>query len=128
MIYIDSSVALATINDEMRQAPGSFWSQRFVASRLVDCELRVRTLAHSAWRPRLQHLEALLANVSFVEMNRASLERLHEPFPSPIRTLDAIHLSTMTFLTRGDQRVTLATYDQRLAVAAQAMGFSVIAP
>jgi predicted nucleic acid-binding protein len=128
VIYIDSSVALATINDEMRQAPASFWSQRFVASRLVDCELRVRTLAHQAWRPRLLHLEALLANVAFVEIDRASLERLYEPLPLPVRTLDAIHLSTMSYLSRGTQRVTLATYDRRLTVAAQEMGFDVIAP
>lgn len=128
MIYLDSSVALATINDEMRQAPASFWSQRFVASRLVDCELRVRTLAQPAWRPRLQHLEALLANVAFVEIDRASLARLYEPLPSPVRTLDAIHLSTMSYLAHGTTKVTLATYDRRLADAAQSMGFPVIAP
>jgi hypothetical protein len=50
------------------------------------------------------------------------LVRALEPFPAPIRTLDALHLSSLEFL-RQEQRqsVRLATYDDRMRTAARKM-------
>jgi predicted nucleic acid-binding protein len=42
----------------------------------------------------------------------------------PLRTLDALHLSTMEFLRRYGQEITLASYDHRLRDAAAALGIS----
>jgi hypothetical protein len=50
------------------------------------------------------------------------LARALEPFPVPVRTLDALHLSTLLFLQSQRQPVELATYDERLAAAAAALG------
>jgi predicted nucleic acid-binding protein len=41
-----------------------------------------------------------------------------------VRTLDAIHLASADFVRRSKQTLTIATYDQRLAAAARAFGFS----
>jgi predicted nucleic acid-binding protein len=52
------------------------------------------------------------------------LARALLPFPQPVRTLDALHLATMDFLRSHGQSVELATYDRRLAAAAQSLGFA----
>jgi uncharacterized protein len=44
-----------------------------------------------------------------------------EPFPSPVRTLDAVHLSALEFLRGHGQPVQLASFDERLNVAARAL-------
>jgi hypothetical protein len=68
----------------------------------------------------------LLARVSLIEMSPPVLVRALEPFPVAVRTLDALHLASMEFLRLNGQRVDLASYDQRLLTAAQAMGFAVL--
>jgi hypothetical protein len=55
------------------------------------------------------------------------LERALEPFPIPVRTLDALHLGSITFLLRRDQTIELASYDDRLVAAAQALGIPIAA-
>ena len=49
------------------------------------------------------------------------LARALEPFPSPVRTLDALHLASMEFLRAHGQIVNLASYDDRLRAAARAL-------
>ncbi len=55
------------------------------------------------------------------------LERALEPFAVPLRTLDSIHLASLDYLrkTRG-WRIELATYDRRMAEAAEAMDVAVV--
>ena len=50
------------------------------------------------------------------------LARALEPFPSPVRTLDALHLASIEFLRGQGQAIQLASYDDRLNVAAKALG------
>jgi hypothetical protein len=49
------------------------------------------------------------------------LARALEPFPTPVRTLDALHLASIEFRRAPGLRPTLATYDHRLAEAASAL-------
>jgi hypothetical protein len=60
--------------------------------------------------------------VALVELAVPVLERAIEPFPLPVRTLDALHLATMLFLQGQDQTIALATYDDRLQQGAVALG------
>src|SRR5438105_551387 len=53
----------------------------------------------------------------------ASLELL----PVPVRTLDALHLASIEFLRAQEQDVRLATYDERLGIAARRLGVKVMA-
>ena len=55
------------------------------------------------------------------------LESILDGFGDSIRTLDAIHLATMTWMRDQRMAFTLATYDRRLAGAAQTLGISVMA-
>ena len=68
---------------------------------------------------------ALLGHIALLELSPPVLTRALDPFPVPIRTLDALHLASADYLRRHGQTVELATYDRRLSDAAQAMGIPV---
>ena len=53
------------------------------------------------------------------------LARALEPFPVPVRTLDALHLASLDFLMRQNQDVELATYDQRMLKDAERIGVAI---
>jgi hypothetical protein len=67
----------------------------------------------------------LTARVAFLELARPVLVRALDPFPTPVRTLDALHLASMDFLRSQGQRIELATYDAKLGAAARKLGISV---
>jgi uncharacterized protein len=69
----------------------------------------------------------LLNRASLIEMDRLVLARALEAWPSPIRTLDGLHLSTMVFLGQQGEPVELASYDLRLIAAAAALGIPLAA-
>ncbi|HYU11198.1 MAG TPA: hypothetical protein VEK82_01385 [Stellaceae bacterium] len=62
-----------------------------------------------------------------IEMTERVLVRALTPFPIPVRTLDALHLATIEFLRAQGETVELASYDNRLVAAAQALGISLTA-
>ena len=68
----------------------------------------------------------MLARIDLVELSPTALSRVLEPFPQPIRTLHAIHLATIDFLREQAQRVTLASYDDRMNATARAMGIPLL--
>ena len=59
-----------------------------------------------------------------IELTRFSLRRALEPFPVAVRTLDALHLATMDFIRESGEPVQLASYDNRLIAAAEALGIT----
>jgi hypothetical protein len=52
------------------------------------------------------------------------LTRALQPFPVPVRTLDAIHLAALEFIRAQRQSVKLASYDERLLTTARLLGIS----
>ena len=70
---------------------------------------------------------ALLRAATLVQPTRAVLERASQPLPTPLGTLDAIHLATALVWreVRGENLV-IATHDGELGLAARACGLSVI--
>ena len=56
-----------------------------------------------------------------MELAPVVLARVLQPFPVPVRTLDAIHLATALYLTEARARVELATFDERMRAAARAL-------
>ena len=60
-----------------------------------------------------------------IEMVGPVLERALQPFPVPVRTLEAIHLSALEFARTQKQNVQLASYDERLLAAARLLGIAV---
>ena len=60
-----------------------------------------------------------------IEMVGPVLTRALQPFPVPVRTLDAIHLSALEFVRAQKQNVQLASYDERLLTAARLLDIAV---
>ena len=122
MIYIDSSVVLAQLLAEDRYPDPSFWRDGpFVSSRLLEYEIWNRINGRGLAMSHAEDVRLLLGRLSILELAPAVLARALDPFPTPVRTLDALHLASIEFLRGMGQRPTLATYDQRLSEAATAL-------
>ena len=122
MIYLDTSVALAQLLAEDRAPPASFWQSALIASRLLEYEIWTRLHVLKLGTSHGDDARALIARVALIELAPPVLARALEPFPLPVRTLDALHLASIEFLRERGQDVELATYDDRLAAAAQKLG------
>ena len=127
MIYLDSSVALAQLLAEDRTPPETLWQESLVASRLLEYEVWNRLNARGLGRSHGEEARALIGRVALLELVPPVLGRALEPFPTPVRTLDALHLASLEFLRGRGQAVALATYDDRLLSAARAMGTPLLA-
>lgn len=125
MIYIDSSVALASVLAETRVPPDALWEERLSSSRLLEYEVWNRVVARGAGDTLGEETRAVLRKIYMVEMSRRFLQRALRPFPVPVRTLDGLHLATMDYLREQGEPIELASYDNRLIAAAQALGFSI---
>ncbi|HEY4634673.1 MAG TPA: PIN domain-containing protein [Candidatus Limnocylindrales bacterium] len=122
MIYVDSSVILAQLLAEDRFPDASFWSRGpLVSSRLVEYEVWNRVHSRGLADSHGDDVRSLLGRLALLELAPPVLARALEPFPTPIRTLDALHLASIEFLRGMGQRPSLATYDRRLADAAIAL-------
>jgi predicted nucleic acid-binding protein len=122
VIYLDTSVVLAQLLAEDRSPPESLWrSAAPVSSRLLEYEVWNRINARGLQESHGEDIRSLLGRLSFLELAPPVLARAREPFPVPVRTLDALHLASVWFLREMGQRPVLATYDRRLAEAARAL-------
>lgn len=122
MIYLDTSVALAELYAEDRRPPDALWGEPLVSSRLLEYELWTRVNGRGDARTHGDAVREILARVSLVELAPTVLARALEPFPTPVRTLDALHLATALHLVERRQRLALATYDERLRACARRVG------
>lgn len=122
MIYLDTSVALAHLLAEDRKPPLALWEQPLVASRLLEYELWTRLHARRLGTSHGEGAHRLVERLAILELLPNVLSRALEPYPVPVRTLDALHLASMEFLRARGQDLELASYDDRLTAAARAMG------
>jgi hypothetical protein len=104
-----------------------FWDAALVSSRLLEYEVWNRIHARQLAGSWGSEARSLLAGVELIEMTELVLARTLEPFPIPVRTLDALHLATSEFLRGQGETVALASYDNRLLAAAEALGISIAA-
>jgi predicted nucleic acid-binding protein len=121
LIYVDTSVVLAHLLAEDKTPPLRLWSEPLVASRLLHYETWVRIHSRGLASTHGEAVRANLARIAVVELQGFVLQRATEPFPSRVRTLDALHLASMEFLRSHGQEVVLASYDDRMRVAARAL-------
>lgn len=133
--YLDASVALRLILREPE--PLARWRdiERVVASALTEVEC-LRTLDRLAHLDKMSAADLatkraavydLLEAVEIVAIGPSILRRASQPYPSPLGTLDALHLATaMSWQDMSGQQITFATHDRALAVAARASGFDVV--
>jgi predicted nucleic acid-binding protein len=127
VIYLDTSVALAHLLAEDRRPPDRVWAEALVSSRLLEYELWTRLNARRLGSSHGEAARRLVERVALLELLPNVLARAVEPFPAPVRTLDALHLASIEFLRSRGQRVELASYDDRLAAAARSLGIPLAA-
>ena len=93
---------------------------------MLEYELWCRLLARAFAVACGDHARELLARVAMIELSPPVLARALEPFPMPVRTLDALHLASLDFLRERRLAPRLASYDERLLRAARAMQMSIL--
>lgn len=121
MIYLDTSVVLAHLLAEDRQPPPQLWAETLVSSRLLEHEAWTRIHDAGLRESHGDALRGILARVAMLELHPSVLQRALDPFPTPVRTLDSLHLASACFLRDRNQRLSLATYDTRMEAAAAAL-------
>jgi len=132
--YLDTSALLRLVLRE----PGSLEDLR-ACDALVSSELLAVESLRAIDRLRLQGALSVeeaasrretatewLEAVDLVLLQRPILARASEPFPTPLGTLDALHLSTaLVWRDRMRQALFMATHDRDLALAARSFGLEV---
>ena len=133
--YLDSSVLLRLVLGQRDRLKEWKSVRQGVASALAEVEclrtldrLRIaRGLKDEEVARRREAVFRLLDEVEVVEAGRPVLTRAAQPFPTPLGTLDAIHLATaLLWRERSDTDIVMATHDTALGMAARASGFRVI--
>ena len=122
MIYVDTSVALAHLLAEDRVPPDSLWQAPLLSSRLIEYEVWMRLNARALGRSHGDTARRLLERIALLELVPPVLARAREPFPVPVRTLDALHLASIEFIRAQGRIVSLASYDGRMVESARALG------
>jgi hypothetical protein len=121
LIYLDSSVALAQLLVEGRSPSDALWQQPLISSRLLEYEVWNRVNARGLGPALSGSVRMLIGRLRLVELTPPVLARALQPFPVPVRTLDALHLATIEFIRGQGERVELASYDSRLLAAARTL-------
>ncbi|CAN5661569.1 hypothetical protein BH18ACT15_BH18ACT15_01210 [soil metagenome] len=127
MIYVDTSVLLAQLLAEDRRPPESLWKEPLISSRLILYETWVRVNALKLSSSHGESTRALLSRLSLLELSPLVLTRALEPFPVPVRTLDALHLASIEYLREQRLSVRLASYDERMVAAGKRLRIEAVA-
>jgi predicted nucleic acid-binding protein len=132
--YLDSSVVLRVVLGE--QGRLSQWSRLSdpVSSEITRVEClrvldRLRLAAGMDDRElarRRVTLLKLLAGFETIRINRDVLDRAASPFPTQLRTLDALHLASALLMWGRYPELRFATHDSDLGLAAAAQGLHII--
>ena len=121
MTYVDTSVVLAQLFAEDRIPSTTLWEQPLIASRLTEYEVWTRVHARKLAESHGEQVRQILGRLALLELTPVVLARALEPFPTVVRTLDALHLASLEFLRTSGQSVDLASYAERLLKAARAL-------
>jgi predicted nucleic acid-binding protein len=125
LIYFDTSVVIAHLLAEERMPPEAIWRESLVSSRLLVYEAWSRLNRRRLGGSHGALLERVLERIAFLDLRDEVLARALEPFPAPVRTLDALHLSSLAFLASRGIRAELLSYDDRMIAGARAMDLAV---
>ena len=131
--YVDSSVLLRVVlaqPDQLAEWPSITHAVTSALTeveclRTLDRSYRQGALAEADLAERRGRVLHLLDRMDRIDLSLAVLRRAADPFPTPLGTLDAIHLSSATLWREAHPAPVLVTHDRQLATAARAIGFTV---
>ncbi len=95
-----------------------------MSSRLLEYDVWNQLHARKLGESHGEAARLLIGRLAILELAPPVLARALQPFPSPVRTLDALHLASAEFIREQGQLVEVASYDKRLLDVAQALGFA----
>jgi uncharacterized protein len=126
-IYLDSSAIVKLAVKE----PESAALRRYLRQKspLVTSALARTEVARALLPAGLEAVERgadVLRRVDVIRINDRILKAAGTMLPAELRSLDAIHLATAQAI--GTDLARICTYDERLAGAAEAGGWTVVAP
>ena len=125
--YLDSSAIVKLAVEEPESAALRRYLRRrrpFVTSALARTEVARALLPLG--QAAVRRGQDVLSRVDLVRINDRVLGTAGTLVPVELRSLDAIHLATAQQL--GTDLARVVTYDERMAAAAGALGWSVAAP
>jgi predicted nucleic acid-binding protein len=132
--YLDTSALLRLVLGEAGALEDLGSYERLISSELIAVE-SLRTIDRLRLQGSLSAEEAAsrrgtatewLEAVDLVLLQRPVLARASEPFPTPLGTLDALHLATaLVWQDRMAHQLVMATHDRDLALAARSFGLEV---
>ena len=133
--YLDTSALLrivlresGSLDKEVRSWDGLVSSELLAVESLRTIDrLRLQgDLSTEEAASRRETATDWLEAVDLVLLRRPILARAAEPFPTPLGTLDALHLATaLVWRDRMHQALVMATHDRDLALAARSFGLDV---
>ncbi len=129
LYYVDTSAALKLLAEESHsRAFAAFYDQSAGASWVSSALLRIEVIraVTRALPVALPDARNLLLAFDYVTIDDEIVEAAMNEPDRLLRSLDAIHLATARVL--GPDLDGLATYDDRLAVAAKDAGIAVVDP
>lgn len=125
--YLDSSAIVKLVIDESQSAPLRRHLRRrgpLASSALARTELLRAILDEGD--AGLARGRDVLRRINLVRVNDRVLNAAGALLPSELRSLDAIHIATA--LQLGEDIRQLVTYDERMLLAAQALGLRTASP
>jgi len=125
--YLDSSAIVKLVVDEPESAALRRYLRRrrpLVSSALARTEVARALLPLGPEAVRRGH--DVLARIDLARVNDRVLLAAGKLLPADLRSLDAIHLATAQEF--GSDLARIVTYDDRMAAAARALGFTVSVP
>ena len=131
--YVDTSVLLRVVLGEPERL--KIWPKinTPISSELIRLEC-MRTIDRGRIRLGLDDRSVAMQRSAVIEtidtlrlisLDRSILDRAAEPFPTSLGSLDAIHLASALLAREQFEDLILATHDDELGLAAQAVGFPV---
>lgn len=125
--YLDSS---AIVKLAVAEPESAALRQYLLRRRPLVASALARTEVPRALLPlgpaAVRRAEEVLTRIELIRVSGRVLTLAGSLLPATLRSLDAIHLATAQLL--GEDLARLVTYDERMAAAAQAMGWRVVAP
>ena len=125
--YLDSSAIVKLV---VREAESAALRRYLRGRRPVVASALARVEVMRAVLPRgdAAHERAgeVLSRIELVRINDRVLAIASKLSPADLRSLDAIHLASASLF--GDALGKIVTYDARMAEAAKALGYTVVAP
>jgi predicted nucleic acid-binding protein len=132
--YVDSSILLRFVLGERGRLKEWGAIRKLISSELIRVEC-LRTIDRARIRfglppeevaTRRADAQERLGAFDIVSIDGRVLERAAEPFPTLIRSLDAIHLASALMARRTHPALVFATHDDQLALCARSEGFRVV--